>query len=188
MAYFWSYRAFVLLAAGDVDAYRQTCASMVKRFEKTENLETATDVLRACVLRDDALPDTAPLLALARVAAPDWHPGTYLRGAALYRASQYEESVRSFEAAAKAFRPRPWDWAFLAMGHSRLGHADEARRCLAAAVSWMEEANQQELDELTGTRPAWGDWHERVVYPLLVREAEALLRKAGQTASDATGR
>ena len=74
------------------------------------------------------------------------------------------------------------------MGHSRLGHADEARRCLAAAVAWMDEANQQELDDLTGTRPAWGAWYERVVYPLLVREAEALLRKAGQTAHDATGR
>ena len=74
------------------------------------------------------------------------------------------------------------------MGHSRLGHADEARRCLAAAASWMEEANQQELDELTGTRPAWGDRHERVVYPLLVHEAEALLREAGQKPPDATGR
>ena len=74
------------------------------------------------------------------------------------------------------------------MGHSRLGHTDEARRCLAEAVSWMDEANRQELDDLTGTRPAWGNWYEPVIYPLLVREAEALLRKAGQTAPDATGR
>ena len=161
---------------------------MVQRFEKTDNARTASDVLMACVLRDDALADTAPLLPLARVAAPNWHFGTYARGAALYRAGRYEDSVRCFEAAAKAFRPRPWDWCFLAMGHSRLGHADEARRCLAEAVAWMEEANRQELDDLTGTRPAWGGWNEPIVSPLLVREAEALLREAGQMPPDATGR
>ena len=101
---------------------------------------------------------------------------------------QYEDSVRCLEAAAKAFRPRAWDWAFLAMGHSRLGHAEEARRCLTEAVAWMEEANQQELDDLTGARPAWGGWHEPVVYPLLVHEAEALLRETEQKERTASGR
>jgi hypothetical protein len=66
------------------------------------------------------------------------------------------------------------------MGHSRLGHADQARRSLAEAVAWIETANQQELDDLTGTRPAWGDWDETVVYPLLVREVEARLNAAEQ--------
>ncbi len=188
VAFLWRDRAIALLAAGDVGAYRQTCASMLRRFEKTEDAKTASNVLMACVLRDDALADTAPLLRLARVAAPSWHFGTYARGAALYRAARYEESIRCFEAEAKPFRPRPWDWCFLAMGHSRLGHADEARRCLAEAVAWREEANRQELNDLTGTRPAWGDWHEPVVYPLLVREAEALLREAGQKPPDATRR
>jgi hypothetical protein len=161
---------------------------MLQRFEKTEDAKTASNVLMACVLTDDALADTAPLLPLARGAAPSWHFGTYTRGAALYRAGHYEESVRCFEAETKAFRPRPWDWCFLAMGHCRLGHADEARRCLAEAVAWVEEANRQELDDLTGTRPAWGDWHEPVVYPLLVREAEALLREAERKPPDATRR
>lgn len=188
VAYLWTHRAIAQLAAGDVDAYRQTCASMLKHFEKTENARTASDVLHACVLSDGALPDMAPLLPLARVAAPSWHMGTWASGAALYRAGRYEESIRCFEAEAKAFRPRAWDWSFLAMGHCRLGHADEARRCLAEAVAWVEEANRQELDDLTGTRPAWGDWHEPVVHPLLVREAEALLREAGQKPPGATGR
>jgi serine/threonine protein kinase/tetratricopeptide (TPR) repeat protein len=187
-AFLWLYRAVALLAAGDVDAYRQTCASMIQHFEKTEDARTACYVLMACVLRDDALADTAPLPRLARVAARAWHFGGYVRTAALYRAGQYEESVRCFEAEAKAFRPRPWDWCFLAMGHSRLGHADEARRCLAEAAAWTEEANQQDLDDVTGTRRAWGGWDEPVVYPLLVREAEALLREAEQKPLDATRR
>jgi hypothetical protein len=140
------------------------------------------------VLREDALADRSPLLSLARVAAPSWHKGTYVRGAALYRAGRYEESVRCFEGEARGFRPRVWEWAFLAMAHCRLGHADEARRCLAAAVALMDEANQQKLDDLTSTRPAWGEWDDAVVYPLLIREAEALLRKAGLKPPDPTGR
>jgi serine/threonine protein kinase/predicted Zn-dependent protease len=180
VAHLWRFQAIALLAAGDVNAYRQTCVAMVKRFEKSDSAWTACNVLVACVLRDGALADPAPLLPLARVAAPSWHFGTYARGAALYRAGQYEESVRCFEAGAKAFRPRPWDWCFLAMGHSRLGHTDQARRCLAEAVAWIEAANQEELDDLTATRPAWGAWSDRVIYPLLVREAEALLRAADQ--------
>jgi tetratricopeptide (TPR) repeat protein len=188
VANLWTSRAVAHLAAGDVDAYRQTCAAMLKRFAQTENPKTASDVLEACVLREDALADRAVLLPLARVAAPSWHKGTYVLGAALYRAGRYEEAVRCFEAEAKTFRPRVWDWAFLAMAHGRLGHADEARRCLAAAVSWMDEANAQELDELTGTRPAWGSWDEPVLCPLLVREAEALLREAGQKPPDRVGR
>jgi len=180
VAFLWTHRAIALLAAEDVDAYRQTCAAMLKRFAKTEDARTASDVLEACVLRDDALADTAPLLALARVAAPCWHRGTSVLGAALYRAGRYEDSVRCFEAEARAYRPRVWDWAFLAMAHCRLGHADEARRCLAEAVSWMDKANQQELDDLTGTQPAWGDWYEPVLFPMLVREVEALLGQAKQ--------
>jgi hypothetical protein len=61
------------------------------------------------------------------------------------------------------------------MAHQRLGHSEEARRCLVAAARWIDEANQADMDDLTGTRAAWGDWHERVVYPILLREAEQLL-------------
>jgi serine/threonine protein kinase/Tfp pilus assembly protein PilF len=186
--YLWTNEAIAHLVAGDVDAYRQTCAAMLQRFAQTGNAKTASDVLEACVLREDALADKAPLLPLARVAAPSWHKGAYVRGAALYRARRYEEAVRCFEAEAKAFRHRVWSWAFLAMAHCRLGHADEARRCLAEAVSWMDKANQQELDELTGTQPAWGGWEEPFLSLLLVREAEALLREAGLKPPEPTAR
>src|SRR5262249_2485233 len=89
VAYLWANRAITLLAAGDVEAYRQTCGTMVKRFEKTANARTASDVVWACVLRDDALPDMARLLPLAQVAAPGWHFGTFVCCAALYRAGRY---------------------------------------------------------------------------------------------------
>jgi tetratricopeptide (TPR) repeat protein/tRNA A-37 threonylcarbamoyl transferase component Bud32 len=188
VAYLWTHRAIALLAAGEMDTYRQTCSAMLERFAKTKDSRTASDVLETCVLRDDALPDMTRLLPLTRVAAPSWHKGIYTLGAVLYRTGRYEESIRCFKAEANAFRPRVWDWAFLSMAHCRLGHAEEARRCLAEAVSWMEQANQQELDDLTGMRPAWGDWHEPVLYPILVHEAEALLRKLEQKSADSTQR
>src|SRR5262249_50414300 len=42
----WDYRAVPPLAAGDVDAYRQTCTAMLERFEKTDHSETAAIVLQ----------------------------------------------------------------------------------------------------------------------------------------------
>jgi tetratricopeptide (TPR) repeat protein len=149
---------------------------MVERFEKTEDRATAANVLLVSVLRDDALLDMARLLPLTRVADSIWHWGTWAHGAALYRAGRYEESVRCFETASEMYLPRAWDWAFLAMAQHRLGHADEARRCLVEATRWIDEANRDDADELSSTRPSWGNWHEAVVYPLLLREAEVLLK------------
>ena len=100
-------------------------------------------MLYACVLSDGALPDMAPLLPLARVAAPSWHMGTWARGAALYRAGRYEEAVRSFEAEARVFHPRVWDWAFLAMAHWKLNEKEKAHAWYDQAVAWMDRNNPQ---------------------------------------------
>jgi tetratricopeptide (TPR) repeat protein len=175
--YLGLFRAVSHLAAGERGAYRQTCAALVQRFEKTEDLTAACNVLLACVLRDDTFPDMTGLLPMARFAAAYFHFGGYVFGAALYRAGKYEEAIRCFETAAKAYRPRAWDWCFLAMAHHRLGHARQARRCLAKAARWIDQANREELNDLSGRRPVWGSWHEQVYFPLLLREAEELLQQ-----------
>jgi tetratricopeptide (TPR) repeat protein len=172
----WRFRAVALFADGDFDAHRQTCMAMLERFARTEDRLAAGNLLLACVLRDDALPDMALLLPITRVSDPLWHWGAGVRGAALYRAGRYEESVQCFEAAARMYRPRAWDWCFLAMAHYRLGHTDEARRCLSEATRWIDAANRYTEDDPTGTLPVWGGWHEPVVYPLLLREAEKLMK------------
>jgi serine/threonine protein kinase/Flp pilus assembly protein TadD len=175
--YLGVFRAVSHLAAGESEAYRQSCAALVQRFEKTKDLGIACNVLLPCVLRDDTFPDMTRLLPLARFAAAHFHFGAYVFGAALYRAGKYDEAVRCFETAAKTYRPRAWNWCFLAMAHHRLGHAGQARRCLAQATQWIDQANHEELDDLTGNRTAWGDWHEQVYFPLLLREAEKLLKQ-----------
>jgi eukaryotic-like serine/threonine-protein kinase len=177
----WRFRAVALFADGDFDAHRQTCMAMLERFARTEDRFAAGNLLLACVLRDDVLPDMVRLLPIARVSDPLWHWGAEVRGAALYRAGRYEESVQCFEAAARMYRPRPWDWCFLAMAHHRLGHADEARRCLLEATGWIDAANHSTEDDPTGTLPAWGGWDQPVVYPLLVREAENLMKNESGT-------
>jgi serine/threonine protein kinase/uncharacterized protein HemY len=174
-SYLWRYRAVAHLAAGDAEAYRQTCTAMLERFEKTEDRVAAGNVLLACVLKQDALPSMTRLLPLTRVADRIWHWGSWSRGAALYRAGQFDQSVRCFEMEAKTFRRRAWEWCFLCMAHQHLGHTDLARHCLAEAARWIDEANRHEADALSGTQAVWGGWHDPVVSQLLLHEAEALL-------------
>jgi tetratricopeptide (TPR) repeat protein len=166
----WEFQAVAHLAAGDVGAYRQCCAAMMQHFEKSSPRGALAHVVDACVLRDDALPSMTRLVRLARAGSEQY-------GAALYRAGKYGEAVRCFEAQARTYRPRALGWCFLAMAQCRLGHNDEARRCLAEAARWIDAANREELDDAAGIRPAWGGWEERIKFPLLLREAEELLRK-----------
>jgi serine/threonine protein kinase/Flp pilus assembly protein TadD len=187
----WYYRAVSHAAAGDLDNYRETCGSMFKRFEATADGRVICFVLAACVLREDALSGgstngpapahQARLDALARLAPAQNDFGISAHGAALYRAGKFVEAVESFESAARIYRPRARDWCFLAMAHQRLGHNAEARRCLSEAVRWIGNANREKLDDPTGTRPAWGDWPERAEHPLLLSEAETLLKEAAGT-------
>jgi serine/threonine protein kinase/Flp pilus assembly protein TadD len=172
----WRYRAVAHFADGNAGAYRQTCTAMLERFAQTLDGATAANVLLSCVLRDHALPEPARLLPLARVSDSVWHWGAGVRGAALYRARRYQESVQCFETAAKTYRPRAWDWCFLAMANHRLGNADRARGCLSEATRWIDAANHHTGDDPSGMQPVWGGWHEPVVASLLLREAEELLK------------
>ncbi len=63
-----------------------------------------------------------------------------------------------FDAMSELYHRRAWDWCFLAMTHHRLAHAQEARRCLAEAARWIDDANRADLDDIVGNSPAWGDW------------------------------
>jgi tetratricopeptide (TPR) repeat protein len=171
------FRAVAHLTAGEVDAYRQTCAALIQRFEKTDDRMNACHVLCACGLRQDALPDMGRLLPLVPIAMPVYDCGPTMAGGGLYRAGEYAEAIRCFETSAKNCRPRAASWCFLAMAHHRLGHADEARHALAEANRWVGQANHEALDDLTATRATWGNWHERLECTVLLNEAKNLLQK-----------
>ncbi len=182
----WRFRALVQFVAGEQDAYRKTCDSMMERFGQTKDPRTAGEVLRACVQGGDSISDMSRLLPLTLVSDRMWHWGDWVRGAALYRAGKFEEAVQCFETAARTYVPRAWDWCFLAMAHHRLGHADDARRCLAEAQRWIEAANRRVEDtklrgedEMSRTQPAWIEWAEPALFPMLVQETRELLGKGG---------
>jgi serine/threonine protein kinase/Flp pilus assembly protein TadD len=172
------FAAVACLASGDVTAYRQHCAGMVQRFEQTDDRDVASDVLMACVLQPDTLPHAAGLLHLVNVSDAPHGADLAERAAALYRAGEYAPAVRSLEAAAKVFHLRPLALCFLAMARYRLGNVDEARQALEEAIRWIEQANCEEFDDLTASRPAWGNWHEPLECELLLDEASKVL--AGQ--------
>jgi tetratricopeptide (TPR) repeat protein len=169
------FQAVALAAAGRYDEYRRMCSALVERFGDTKDAVEACNVLFACALVGDAVPDASRLLNLANVGDAAWHFGFWVRGATYYRMAKYEECIRTFEAAADLHRLRAWDWAFLAMAHQRLGHEDEARRCLREAARWIEEASRETGLESQDGLPKWGGWHEKVVYPMLLNEAQALI-------------
>ncbi|MGA9924558.1 MAG: tetratricopeptide repeat protein, partial [Isosphaeraceae bacterium] len=84
--------------------------------------------------------DRALKLSLRAVELAPGHQ-VYLntRGVVLYRAGQYAEAVTTLEKSLKAGQGQfdGFDLFFQAMAHHRLGHREEARRCLDRAIEWM---------------------------------------------------
>jgi WD40 repeat protein/tetratricopeptide (TPR) repeat protein/tRNA A-37 threonylcarbamoyl transferase component Bud32 len=163
-------QALVQLRAGDRAAYREACGWLLQaKPAGSRTPATAGTIAWVCALGPDGVTDYAPLLRLAEAvlakAEAQARPGALLiLGAALYRAGRYQEALARLEEhlTANSSPPQPQTWAFLAMAHQRLGHADQARRC---------------LDKIPATVPADGQpfWTALEV-DLLRREAEALVR------------
>ena len=174
-SYLLFFQAISHLADSDVAAYRRVCAKMLDRFGATQDPRAAHTVAELCTIIPDAVPDPNELLPAARIAS-GWYPGaSRIHGAVLYRTGDYQQAVAVLEASAKFHSARAGDLFFLSMAQQRLGNTEEARRCLAAGVAWLEASNRPGPKDLHGTKPAWGRWDERVVVPLLRREAETLL-------------
>jgi WD40 repeat protein/tetratricopeptide (TPR) repeat protein len=131
-------RAAAQLKAGDQVAYRQSCGWMINlNLPGGHTVVSASTVAWACALGPDGVTDYAPVLRLAEAvlakASPQELPATLLiAGAVLYRAGRYQDALARLEEhrVAERGQPTPQAWALLTMAHHRLGHADEARKCL----------------------------------------------------------
>lgn len=174
----WRFLAVSQIAARDDEGYRQLCTSLLKLFWGTQDRKEACNVLQVCSLKPDALENFDQLEPLLSVAEPDWHFGTWTRAGALYRMGRIEESLHLMESVAEVYRPTAWDWAFRSMANSRLKHMAEAQRCLDEARRWIQFANERRDENLSRAQPAWGAWDEQVQFPLLIEEAETLLRSS----------
>src|SRR5262249_6298810 len=64
-------------------------------------------------------------------------------GVAHYRAGNWQAAVEALEQSRKLRRGGDAvDWLFLAMAHQKLGRPDDARKCYAQAVQWLEDNRQ----------------------------------------------
>jgi WD40 repeat protein/serine/threonine protein kinase/tetratricopeptide (TPR) repeat protein len=176
----WYCQALAQLAAGNLPAYRKTCAGMLARFRDAQEWETAFFTAWSCSLGPDAVPDLAAALRLAeRVRAQEpGRPQAHLAmGAVLYRLGRPEEALPHFRAAAaannSAGRTSPAYWCYFeALARHRLGHPDEARTWLERAVARTEEELRADAH---GGDPTW--WVRDTTLRLLRAEAQRALRK-----------
>jgi tetratricopeptide (TPR) repeat protein len=173
------WEALARLTAGDLSEYRGACAAMLDRFGHTDNPDVAHWLAWSAVLGPRAVDDPNRAIALAEAAlgrnpGNGWFSNTL--GAALYRAGRFDDAVAKLnqvntaweQAATKPVNYSPaYSWFFLALAHHRLGHADEARRWLDQAVTWMER-------EIKNSPP----WNRRLTLELLRREAESAVNES----------
>jgi tetratricopeptide (TPR) repeat protein/tRNA A-37 threonylcarbamoyl transferase component Bud32 len=172
------FRALMQCASGQIEPYRKTCAQLVKTFGQIADRLVANSVVHACVLQPQSLADVQSLIVLAERAKSSYFGSVRVLGTAYYRAGRYREAIECFQQASRITPLKPWELAFLAMSHFRLGHREDARRILDSTLQWIEQANNPDPIELSGAKPAWDGWYERVEVPLIVAEARALIGSA----------
>ena len=179
----WRFQAFAHSACGAVDAYRKVCRNMLARFQNTTDRAVAYDVVDACVARGNAVDDVSALMSLAELGAGWYVGGLRILGAACCRSGQFGDAVDYYEQTAELTRLRARDWLFLSIAHQKLGHTDEARRCLNEAAAWIEKANSRTLDDQSGAHPVWGGWYEPIDTLILYEEVERLLQAPRRSSS-----
>jgi WD40 repeat protein len=167
--------AVTRLLAGDRPGYRAACAGMLDRFKPIDDSTAATAVTNACTLAANAVSDLPGLVEVSKRSTRWVASNERGVGAVLFRAGRLEEALECFEQGHRVFEPRAWDWLFLAMIHSRLGHASEARRSLQQADQWIVAADKAP-SATQAEGPLWSSLVEKPTILLLRSEAEAVVR------------
>jgi WD40 repeat protein len=163
--------ALALVAAGDLERYRATCAGWLKEVGPDPDPFLAESVARSSALGPHGAGDREALVRLAgsaRAIDPEDRSGrarTTL-GAALYRAGRFNEAIKQLEQAAPegGREGAALDRVFLAMAYARRGDRLEARRRLQERPSQAKPADET-------VDPFW----DELAAELLHREARALV-------------
>jgi len=170
--WWWYARATAWLGAGDLQTYCDTRAGMLKQFRNTEAPSAASNVCYISAVAPATPEEAETLLRLADLAIRPTPDNPRVRGAMNYRAGRYEAALADLNRSVLVYPRRAWDWLFLAMAHSRLGHADEARKDLQTALRWIERADQPGA---TGADAQWMHWYEKVEVTQVLKEAKDLI-------------
>jgi eukaryotic-like serine/threonine-protein kinase len=176
-SWMWLHLAGLHLQQGDTDAYRQCCAAMLARFERSPNAIDANETAWACALGPRAVTDLDAVIRLAEkaVAAHPKQPGSHnTLGAILYRAGRFSSARAALYDALRLQRgsATPEDALFLALTEQRLDHDAAARFWLDKALALLESMNGGPPPEGHDRISAQG---QRTQLLILCREAESLL-------------
>jgi WD40 repeat protein len=173
----WYCQALTCLAAGDSEGHRETCTSLLRRFDPERNSPAACYwVARACVLAPHAAHCAQLTQGLGKaVAMPGSLAYLTVLGACYYRAGRFEKAVERLDEGIRAHGKggTAQTWLFLSMAHRHLGHPAEARRWLDQAADWIDRANEEDA---TGRTNAPYTWNNRLELRLLRKEAEAMMQ------------
>jgi WD40 repeat protein/tetratricopeptide (TPR) repeat protein len=169
--------ALALVLAGDHEAYRLACAATVQHFGGYTG-ELIGEAARACLIGPDGMDDFSVPLRMAETAVsrdPNFAWNYYVLGLAHFRGGRYESSIASLEKSLQlgtTWAAAPLNYPVLAMAHQRLGHRDEARRCLEKARGRRGTPASDDAFKMSAV------WWDRVEFRLLLREADALILDA----------
>jgi tetratricopeptide (TPR) repeat protein len=181
----WLEYAALLLLTGDEDGYRRACARLIERHGRTKEPSTALALARVCVVGPQSGATPGQMVQWAKMRGANQPPpawSLHALGAAYYRAGRPEPAVDRLRESLEAQQDWPghvMTWAFLALAHGRLGHAEEARRWLAKTDEWLEQAGRK----IGGDAAGFPD----DVYPADWLIAQVLRREAAQPAPHPDG-
>jgi tetratricopeptide (TPR) repeat protein len=185
----WAQLATLQLQSDDLSGYRRTCESILRRFGQTREPATADVVALTCGLAPCALGDPAEPVALIE-RSQEHHSRNYgfgrtAYGIALYRADRLGDAVRWLSPDGTI----PGR-LFLGMAHHRLGHRDEAQRCLEDVARRIDQAEHGASPNPVGVDLAgilsrqWlvepPSWVQQLSLRILRSEAESLLNAPGR--------
>jgi tetratricopeptide (TPR) repeat protein len=161
------WHAACLAAAGEWSSHRKACAALLEQFGK--NPDQANDLAWCCVRFRKGPGDVLGTLKLAEqngATNPKDAKVLNTLGAALYRAGRYTDAIGKLQDGFKIRNDEgtAFDWLFLALAHDKLGHGDEAKKWLAKAQQWINQAPKEGANALP--------WDQRLELQLLRAEAE----------------
>jgi tetratricopeptide (TPR) repeat protein len=171
--------AFVL--AEDEDGYREACRVMLEKYGRSTNPAHADRTVKACCLSRRFDGDVAAVLRLADVAVTDqeqhsWYVYfTLARALAALRAGEWNDALRW----SRVTRDRSQNFTITAaparlveaLAQRRLGHPDEAREALAAAIEMRRRNAASAQDPFES---GWGEW---LLFDALHADVEVMLQE-----------
>ena len=173
--------AYLLLLLNDTAGYQNYCKELIRRAGETNDVQVGYRLARVCGAAECDAVEPARLIEWASAAAkekPDaWYP--HVLGLVQYRAGQYEAAIDNLKKSntidwnlSQHQVPKAQNWLVLAMAHQRLGHADEARKCLETAKTLIAEVHPENPED-----PIELDVCDWLPIQVFLHEAEALLQE-----------